>query len=83
DAFVELWTFVAYQRMDFVGKQNHNENYRLLVYALLGMIMNTFLVAYFGMIVLRIEFVERLDDVTTIVVYLQALLGPVFLLLTR
>lgn len=30
DAVLELWTFVGYQRMDFVGKKKHNENYRLL-----------------------------------------------------
>lgn len=30
DGVLELWTFVAYHRLDFIGKRNQKENYRLL-----------------------------------------------------
>lgn len=47
------------------------------------MTMNTFLVSYFGMIVLHITYPDLLENMAMIVIYLQALLGPVFLMLTR
>lgn len=47
------------------------------------MTMNSFLVTYYGMIALHITYFEVVDAITAIVIHLQALVGPAFLMLTR